>query len=116
MADTDLPKLYYSIGEVSRMTSLDTHVLRYWETEFRDLSPRKNRGGKRLYRDSDLKIIFKIKELLYEQRYTIEGAKKALKTEGQGARNLPDVTRDSIGDRLQALKQGLLEIKELLSN
>ena len=67
-------KLYYSIGEVSKITELPQSVLRYWETEFRQLSPSRNKAGKRVYRDTDIDRILQIKGLLYEKRYTIEGA------------------------------------------
>jgi len=74
-----LKKLYYSIGEVSKITGLKPHVLRYWESEFPMLSPMKNRAGNRVYRERDLKLIQYIKYLLYEKKYTIDGAKKFLK-------------------------------------
>jgi DNA-binding transcriptional MerR regulator len=81
MKDLSIPKLYYSISEVSRLTGLEPYVLRYWETEFDELRPQKNRAGNRIYSNRDIKFILRIKELLREQRYTIEGAKAILKTE-----------------------------------
>jgi len=69
-----LKKLYYSIGEVSKITGLKPHVLRYWESEFPMLSPMKNRAGNRVYREKELKLIQYIKYLLYEKKYTIDGA------------------------------------------
>ena len=108
----EITKLYYSIGEVSRITDIESHVLRYWETEFRELSPRKNRGGKRLYRENDIKTVMRIKELLYGQRFTIEGARKKLSE--------PDITQDEpntdlpLGDQLRDIKRGLTELKQLL--
>ncbi len=81
MKDLSIPKLYYSISEVSRLTGIEPYVLRYWETEFDDLSPQKNRAGNRIYSNKDIKLILRIKELLREQRYTIEGAKVILLTE-----------------------------------
>ena len=74
-----LKKLYYSIGEVSKITGLKPHVLRYWESEFPMLSPMKNRAGNRVYREKELKLIQYIKYLLYEKKYTIDGARKFLK-------------------------------------
>ena len=71
-------KLYYSIGEVSRLTQLPASVLRYWETEFSDLHPPKNRAGKRVYRRKDIDRVLLIKKLLYDERFTIEGARKLL--------------------------------------
>ena len=74
----NIKKLYYSIGDVSQMTGLKQYVLRYWETEFSILNPAKNRAGNRTYKDEDIKIIRHIKELLYEKKFTIRGAKQYL--------------------------------------
>ena len=71
-------KLYYAIGEVSELTKLKAYVLRYWETEFSQLRPPKNRAGNRTYRQKDIDIILKIKDLLYNQKFTIDGARKML--------------------------------------
>jgi DNA-binding transcriptional MerR regulator len=71
-------KLYYSISEVCAMTGLEQHVLRYWESEFPQLRPKKNRSGNRAYRSKEIKIIRYIKYLLYEEMYTIPGAKKKM--------------------------------------
>jgi len=79
MKDLSIPKLYYSISEVSRLTGLEPYVLRYWESEFDELKPQKNRAGNRIYSNRDIKFILRIKELLRERRYTIEGAKHILK-------------------------------------
>ena len=70
--------MYYSIGEVSKLTDLEQHVLRYWETEFEGLNPKKNRAGRRTYTRTDIDFIFHIKRLLKEDLYTIEGARKVL--------------------------------------
>ncbi len=71
-------KLYYSISEVSDLVGVKAHVLRYWETQFKMLRPRKGRGGARMYRKRDVEVLFDIKQLLYDQRFTIEGAKRKL--------------------------------------
>ena len=71
-------KLYYSIGEVSELTGLKAYVLRYWETEFIQLKPLKNRAGNRTYRQRDIDTILKIKNLLYKDKFTIEGARKII--------------------------------------
>ena len=68
-------KLYYSIGEVSNLTKLKPYVLRYWETEFTQLNPPKNRAGNRTYRQKDIEIVLKIKSLLYDKKFTIDGAR-----------------------------------------
>ena len=70
-----IKKLYYSIGEVSKITELKPYVLRYWETEFKQLRPSKNNAGNRTYRQKDIDIILRIKDLLYNQKFTIEGAR-----------------------------------------
>lgn len=71
-------KAYYSIGEVCDLTGLKPHVLRYWETQFEVLSPNKNRAGNRVYRPKDIELILLVKHLLYQEKYTIEGAAKRL--------------------------------------
>ena len=73
-----IKKLYYSISEVSKTTGLKQYVLRYWETEFTQLKPPKNRAGNRTYRQKDIDVIHKIKELLYKKKFTIEGARKQM--------------------------------------
>ncbi len=78
MKPKPIQKLYYSISEVSEITSLKPYVLRYWETEFDELRPAKNRAGNRIYRLKDIKLIFLIKKLLYEDKFTIEGTRKKL--------------------------------------
>ncbi len=74
-----MQKIYYSISEVAEMVKLEQHVLRYWETEFPDLKPQKNRSGNRAYKEKDVIVIKKIQYLLYEELFTIEGARKKLK-------------------------------------
>jgi DNA-binding transcriptional MerR regulator len=73
-------KLYFRIGEVSRLAGVKAYVLRYWETEFSALSPKKSGTNHRLYRRKDVELILEIKRLLYDKRYTIEGARKFLET------------------------------------
>lgn len=72
-------KLYFSIGEASRIAGVEPHVLRYWESEFSYLRPGKDKAGRRNYRKKDLEIIFHIKDLLYRQRYSIAGAKRKMR-------------------------------------
>jgi DNA-binding transcriptional MerR regulator len=71
-------KMYYSISEVCRLTDLEPHVLRYWESEFSQLHPKKNRAGNRAYREKDIDIIKYIKFLLYDEKFTIPGARKKI--------------------------------------
>ena len=78
-ARTPLPlpdKLFYKIGEVSKISGVESYVLRYWETEFPFLRPRKNKSGQRVYVKKDLELILEVKKLLYKERYTIEGVRK----------------------------------------
>ncbi len=77
-------KIYYRIGEVSRITGVKPYVLRYWESEFRWMAPAKSRSKQRLYRKRDIDVIQLIKRLLYEERYTIAGARKKLRDLGVG--------------------------------
>ena len=73
-----MKKLYYSIGEVSKITSIEPHVLRYWETIFEELKPRKNRAGNRTYKEEDITTILKLKDLIQEKKYSTAGAKNVL--------------------------------------
>jgi DNA-binding transcriptional MerR regulator len=75
-------KLFYKIGEVSRITGLESYVLRYWETEFPPLNPKKGRGGQRVYMSKDIETVLKIKRMLYEEGFTIAGARKQLMSRG----------------------------------
>src|SRR5580765_8238919 len=74
-------KIYFKIGEVCELVGVQAHVLRYWETEFPMLSPQKNRSGQRSYRRRDVEVALRIKELLYDEMFTIAGAKKKLQVE-----------------------------------
>lgn len=77
----ELPdKLYFKVGEVSDITGIPAYVLRFWETEFAKINPKRTPSGQRLYRKTDVQLIFKIKYLLYEKRFTIKGAKQHLKS------------------------------------
>ncbi len=81
MKDFGLKKLYYSIGEVSRLTKIEQYTLRYWESEFKQLNPAKNRAGNRIYTNQDIELVLKIKHLLKDKKYTFEGARKILEAE-----------------------------------
>src|SRR5438270_10495814 len=78
-------KLYFRIGEVARLAGIKPYVLRFWETEFPTLGPKKSGTGHRLYRRKDVEQVLEIKQLLYEKRYTIEGARKFLETRGKSS-------------------------------
>jgi len=108
--DTDQRK-YYSISEVAELLDLKSHVLRYWETEFSQLRPRKNRAGNRAYTERDIKIAQLIKTLLHEEKYTIEGARQRLKTNRgliDDQLELPLVEKD---DREEKMQTELLTIR-----
>lgn len=77
-------KLFFRIGEVAEITGVPPYVLRYWESEFKLLRPRKNHAGQRVYRKHDVQLVLRIKGLLYEDRLTLEGAKKRLQQEARG--------------------------------
>ena len=81
-------KLFFKIGEVCEIAGVQAHVLRYWESEFAMLAPQKNRAGQRTYRKRDVEMALRIKELLYEDQYTIAGAKKKLSSEMRGGSKL----------------------------
>lgn len=98
-------KLFYRIGDVSRATGLEPYVLRYWETEFPNLRPEKGKSGQRLYKKKDLEYILRIKQLLYDDGYTISGARKQL----NGGRG------DSVASVLETAKKELREILEILN-
>lgn len=104
-------KEYYSIGEVCQMVDLKPHVLRYWETQFPLLNPSKNRSGNRVYQRKEIKLVLLVRQLLYEEKYTIEGAKKKLESvrrEGEmqetSRRALEDSTLDTLRDELRAVQ------------
>ena len=111
-------KRYYRIGEVSRITGVEAYVLRYWESQFRWMTPTKSRSQQRLYRKRDIEIIQLIKRLLYEERFTIAGARKRLRELGV-ARAL-EVPQIDLGleidhlSRYRRIKEELIAIKELL--
>ncbi|MGE5363603.1 MAG: MerR family transcriptional regulator [Bacteroidota bacterium] len=125
MKDFGIKKLYYSISEVSKITGLEQYILRYWETEFEDLRPSKNRAGNRIYTNKDIQKILKIKKLLRDEKYTIEGAKNVIRDinwEDNGnevtpakfsapAETVQPSKEETIEDKL---KRDLKEIKDFL--
>jgi len=122
MKDLLIKKLYYSISEVSKITEMEQYVLRYWETEFEELKPQKNRAGNRIYTNKDIQIIIQIKSLLREKKYTIEGAKKILAD--FSSEKIPSETEPTLFDSTSSitsskkekpsLKKDLEEIKSFL--
>ena len=129
MKDLTIKKLYYSISEVSKIAGLEQYVLRYWENEFEQLKPQKNRAGNRIYTNKDIQLILLLKKLLREEKYTIDGAKKVLQNynpnEDLNIENLmkEEVSADKKEDQKekpkidnQTLLKDLREIKELLQD
>ena len=117
----DLPdKLYFRIGEVSRIVGVQPYVLRYWEKEFPSLAPKKSGKGHRLYRRKDVETFLQIKALLYENRFTIEGARKCLearsktKAKGPGEKVSERTLLDSPAAKLEQIRRELAAILELL--
>src|SRR6266436_8487498 len=116
-ADVLIPeKLYFRIGEVSRLCQLPAYVLRFWETEFPQLKPVKSSTGQRMYRRRDVEGVLRIKQLLYEQGFTIVGARQQLRSESKtekGQAAIPFPAQSSA--EVQRIRQGLREILNLLS-
>lgn len=104
---------YYSIGEVCDLTGLKPHVLRYWETQFEMLNPTKNRAGNRVYRPREVELILLVKHLLYEKRFTIEGARQhllELRRGGSLERERERVLEPAILSELREELEGLREL------
>ena len=111
-------KRYYRIGEVSRITGIKPHVLRYWESEFRWMSPAKSRSKQRMYRQRDIEVIKLLKRLLHEERFTIAGARRKLKEMGIGrALDQPSLDLGLAIDhdtRYRKIREELQAIRKLL--
>jgi DNA-binding transcriptional MerR regulator len=124
--DRQIPnKLFFKIGEVCEITDTQPYVLRYWESEFPALAPAKNSSGQRIYRRRDIETVLRIKQLLYDEGFTIAGAKKRLESEMQGRAESPQATPTPAGnggagdgagpgDALKQVREGLREILTLL--
>ena len=107
-------KLFFKIGEVCEITDTQPYVLRYWESEFPALAPAKNSSGQRIYRRRDIETILRIKQLLYDEGFTIAGAKKRLETELTGKADTP--TSDPASEeRRKALKEVRDQLREILT-
>src|SRR5215470_1823391 len=114
---TVLPdKRYYRIGEVEAITEIPAYVLRYWESEFKLLRPKKNPAGQRLYRKKDLDLVLRIKSLLYEERLTLEGAKKRLRNESRGSQMELGLRAPALEEALRRLRARLLALRERLAD
>jgi len=109
MPKIELPdKIYFKIGEASRIAGVQPHVLRFWETEFKRIKPKRTSSGQRMYRKKDVELILTIKHLLYVNKYTIEGAKNALRTK-------PSTTpKMDTNDTLKEIREELVRIRDML--
>jgi DNA-binding transcriptional MerR regulator len=110
-------KPFFKIGEAARLCAVKPHVLRYWETEFRSIRPQKTRSQQRLYRRRDIEFLLKIRDLLYEERFTIEGARVRLREMGhdevaRAALPPPQIDREA----LKKIKQGLLDLIRMVGD
>ena len=109
MSHPEIPdKLYFKIGEVADIVGVEAYVLRFWESEFPALSPKKTDSGHRVYRKKDVETVVRIKELLYERGYTIAGARKRLRSA------TADPDEDLPADKLRTVSKGLRDILTLL--
>ncbi|HSR43417.1 MAG TPA: MerR family transcriptional regulator [Longimicrobiales bacterium] len=116
MSDRIARKVYYSIGEVCDLVGLKPHVLRYWETQFDVLAPDKNRAGNRVFRSKDIELILLVKHLLYDEKYTIEGAKQRLQ-EMRRSGELEESRQEVLEPEfLAGMKSELEQLMELLSD
>jgi DNA-binding transcriptional MerR regulator len=122
--DKKIPnKLFFKIGEVCEITDTQPYVLRYWESEFPALAPAKNSSGQRIYRRRDIETVLRIKQLLYEEGFTIAGAKKRLEAEMAGRVETPVPANETTGvppdapgaDRVAALRQVREQLREILT-
>jgi DNA-binding transcriptional MerR regulator len=118
MKHIGIKKLYYSISEVSTITGLEQYVLRYWESEFPQLKPAKNRAGNRIYTNKDIKLILYIKKLLRDERYTIEGAKRVLEEYVPEAESVEQLELLNVPQKKKVtdeeIRTDMLEVKQFL--
>ena len=121
--DPEIPnKLYFRIGEVAKLAGIKPYVLRFWESEFSSLGPKKSGTGHRLYRRKDVELVLEIKRLLYEKRFTIEGARKVLESKPKRENSKPPAVNRKQGELFSAtasfyqeIRRGLNDILEILN-
>lgn len=107
LSDEGISKLYFTISEVGAMVEEEAHVLRYWETEFRQLRPKKNKAGKRIYTRADIDTVFNIRHLLRSDKYTLEGARQAMAAKTRRS----DTNTEENGD-LSQVREFLTQVLE----
>lgn len=101
-------KFYFKIGEVSSIVGIPTYVLRFWESEFKQIHPKRTSSGQRLYRKKDIELILKIKNLLYDQRFTIPGAKQCIQSDATPAEDPP------LRSLLEEIRSELISLRNFL--
>ena len=111
MPEDEIEKLYYSIGEVGELVDQEPHVLRYWEQEFDVLNPRKNRAGRRVYTQADIETVERIRTLLKDEKYTIEGARQVIQRDARRGE-----LKDEIEEDLRTLRSFLEELHDQLGD
>lgn len=118
-ADVVIPdRLYFRIGDVAKLCHLPAYVLRFWETEFPNLAPKKSSKGQRLYRKADVENVLRIKKLLYEEGFTIAGARQHLKTQAKPTKAqtaLPFIVANGASSDLKKLRSDLQQVLALLT-
>ena len=115
MEEPIVKKAYYSIGEVCELTGLKPHVLRYWETQFELLHPTKNRAGNRVFRPKEIELVLLVKHLLYEKKFTIDGARQRL-LEMRGRGEVAESGKGLLDQEfLTGMKKDLDQLKEVLT-
>jgi len=115
MDEPIIKKAYYSIGEVCDLTGLKPHVLRYWESQFDVLNPKKNSAGNRVFRPKEIELVLLVKRLLYEEKYTIDGANQRLR-EMRSSGALDEQRQEVLEPEvLSELKRELRELRETLT-
>ncbi len=117
MDSSSIPdKMFFKIGEVSQLTGIKPHVLRYWESEFKLIRPQKSNIGQRVYRRRDVEIILRLKQLLHDERYTIEGAKKKIARQAKQKEKQPLLTPpEKLAEILKRQEQELRSIIDMLA-
>jgi DNA-binding transcriptional MerR regulator len=98
-------KLYFRVGEAARIAGVAPHVLRFWESEFKQIRPERTPAGQRLYRKEDLELILRIRNLLYERKFTIEGARRHLRARSRRGPPAPDALIEEIRKELKAIRR-----------
>jgi DNA-binding transcriptional MerR regulator len=104
-------KFYFRIGEVSDIVDVPPYVLRFWETEFKQIKPKRTRSGQRMYRKQDVALLLRIKHLLHEKKFTIEGARQHLKNRTSGPKDTPPAKKPPV---ISEIREELIRIRQII--